>query len=462
MNFGDIFKMCIGSLKRRKGRTFLTALGVFIGCTSIILMVSVGAALSESQEQSIANMGDLTIINVHQGHNGQKEVKLDVKAIDGIREIAGVKGVMAKYNTGEYNVGMTAGNDRYIADWAEMAIVDMQSMSEMGYELLDGSFPTRSTDENSINAVIGQYLAYNFYDSYKSEGNNRVDRYSAQYDENGKYNPDAVIPDPLFNPLTESMKMTLSTYEENPKKLETGFKATGIIKEDYGKGWETSEGFFIDVNDYKKLVSKITGESEAAIKLEPGTVLVKATDIDSVAEVEKEIQNLGFNTSSMQSFREEMAKQMRNVELMLGGLGAISLFVAAIGITNTMIMSISERTKEIGIMKALGCYVKDIRALFLMEAGSIGLIGGVCGITFSLIASVIVNLVSMGVFPSGVTMETVKMALMGGEGITRRSAISPELVVFAIFFSIAVGVVSGYYPANKAVKISALEAIKDE
>ena len=64
---------------------------------------------------------------------------------------------------------------------------------------------------------------------------------------------------------------------------------------------------------------------------------------------------------------------------MLGGLGAISLLVAAIGITNTMIMSISERTKEIGIMKALGCYVRDIRAMFLMEAGSIGLLGGAGG-----------------------------------------------------------------------------------
>ena len=144
-------------------------------------------------------------------------------------------------------------------------------------------------------------------------------------------------------------------------------------------------------------------------------------------------------------------------------VGASAADIAAIGITNTMVMSISERTKEIGIMKALGCYVRDIRAMFLMEAGSIGLLGGILGLIFSFIISVIINLFSFGAFGGGgVTWELIKQALIGGEGVVRTSVIKPELVIFALVFSVLVGLVSGYQPANKAVKISALEAIRNE
>ena len=126
-------------------------------------------------------------------------------------------------------------------------------------------------------------------------------------------------------------------------------------------------------------------------------------------------------------------------------------------------LAISERTKEIGVMKALGCYVRDIRAMFLMEAGSIGLLGGVLGLLFSFIISVGINLFSFGAFSGGgVTWELIKQALIGGENVTRVSVIKPELIIFALVFSVLVGLVSGYQPANKAVKISALEAIRNE
>lgn len=103
---------------------------------------------------------------------------------------------------------------------------------------------------------------------------------------------------------------------------------------------------------------------------------------------------MGYSTSSMESIREPMEKEARQKQMMLGGLGAISLFVAALGITNTMIMSISERTREIGIMKSLGCYVRDIRLLFLSEAGAIGLLGGLVGCVVSMLIAIGINLAS--------------------------------------------------------------------
>ena len=217
----------------------------------------------------------------------------------------------------------------------------------------------------------------------------------------------------------------------------------------------------MDINALKALIQDLTGKTDT--KFEYSSINVKAESLDAVADVEQSIKDLGYSTYSMQSMRDELNKQTRQIELMLGGLGAISLFVAAIGITNTMIMSVSERTKEIGIMKALGCYVRDIRAMFLMEAGSIGLLGGVLGLLFSYIISVGINLFSFGAFGGGgVTWELIKQALIGGENVTRVSVIKPELIIFALVFSVMVGLVSGYQPANKAVKISALEAIRNE
>ena len=86
-------------------------------------------------------------------------------------------------------------------------------------------------------------------------------------------------------------------------------------------------------------------------------------------EVESQIKALGYETSSYEDMRKSLEEQSRAIQLILGGIGAVSLLVAAIGIANTMVMSVTERTREIGIMKALGCYVRDIRVMFLAEAG---------------------------------------------------------------------------------------------
>ena len=455
MRLSDIGKMCIDNLKRRKGRTILTVLGVFIGCTSIVIMVSIGAGMKESQDKMLAEMGDLSIIEVSQGMNDNgTQAKLDDAAVKSFREMEGVAAVMPKVSLDEVSVSMKAGiNDRYSCEWASIVGVDTSALEDMGFELIDGKFPAKGLDE----AVGGQYLAYNFYDSLMPEGRNMVDRWSS-YDENG--NP-TELPDPFFDALKTPITLEVTTGDENQPPYKKTMNIVGITKEDYGKGWETSEGIMMSIDAVKDLISKAKGTPN--VKLNYSQVLVKAADMSRVAEIESSIKSMGYYTYSMESMRESMEKSARQVQLMLGGLGAISLFVAAIGITNTMIMSISERTGEIGIMKALGCYVRDIRMLFLMEAGAIGLLGGIIGLIFSLLISVGINLFAMGAMGGGgITAQTILQALIGGEEVSRVSAISPGLMLFAIVFSVFVGLVSGYYPANKAVKIPALEAIKHE
>lgn len=364
MRFADILKMCFDSLSRRKGRTILTVLGVFIGCTSIIVMVSIGAGMQESYDQMLKNMGDLSIIEVYRGYNQstgtQTESKLDDKAVESFHEIAGVKAVMPKASLDGYNVGFKAGiNGRYTANWVDFAGIDSSALEDMGFELMDGRYP-----ESSDEVVVGQYFAYNFFDTLMPDGRNYVDRYI--WDENGNIDTEKV-PDPFFDPLKTSITMVLTPYDDGtgtePTPYEVELKVVGVMKEDRGKGYETSDGVMMDINALKALIQDLTGKTDT--KFEYSSINVKAESLDAVSDVEQSIKDLGYSTYSMQSMRDELNKQTRQIELMLGGLGAISLLVAAIGITNTMIMSISERTKD--NFSSLGS--PHLRQLAALEGG---------------------------------------------------------------------------------------------
>jgi len=172
-------------------------------------------------------------------------------------------------------------------------------------------------------------------------------------------------------------------------------------------------------------------------------------NLDNVESVSNEIRTLGFQTYSNAEYLESMQKQFAMIQAVLGGIGAVSLLVAAIGIANTMMMSIYERTKEIGVIKVLGCSLKNIRQMFLLEAGFIGLIGGVIGNILSLMMSFVVNKVvgSMG-------------AEMGMTDVI--SYIPPWLVLISLAFAILVGMAAGYFPARRAMKLSPLAAIRNE
>ena len=138
-------------------------------------------------------------------------------------------------------------------------------------------------------------------------------------------------------------------------------------------------------------------------------------------------------------------------QAVLGGIGAVSLFVAAIGIANTMMMSIYERTKEIGVMKVLGCDMDNIRDMFLMESGFIGLMGGVVGIILSLSISKIINVLYM--------QSNAAMYSMSAGDISR---IPLWLLGLALIFAVLVGMLAGLFPALRAMRLSPLSAIRNE
>ena len=175
---------------------------------------------------------------------------------------------------------------------------------------------------------------------------------------------------------------------------------------------------------------------------------VKVDDINHVDEVAASIREMGYNVETNAEYLDSMKSQFAIVQAVLGGIGAVSLLVAAIGIANTMMMSIYERTKEIGVMKVLGCSLKNIRQMFLLEAAFIGFLGGIAGNILSFLMSAVVNFV------------TGHGAAMGFDG--NISYIPWWLVLLALGFAVLVGVAAGYFPAKRAMKLSPLAAIRNE
>lgn len=461
MGFLDLFAMCRQNLLRRKGRTILTSLGVMIGCTAIIIMVSIGVASGESMEVMLQSMGDLSMIEIY----GYGQTPLNDDAIDQMRAMDHVVAATAKQYC-PYSYTLSAGtNDRYEQQWGYTQGLQTKAMEAIGYELLEGDYPVAGMKE--IQVVVGEYFAYTFTDTKRPEGRNRIDRYV--FDEEGNLDRENV-PEPYFSPMGMKMKLTVQVDEN--KTIQRDVQVVGIMKEDNGRGYETTEGMVMDISDMQALQAEMTkaqGFAPSREETKYDNAIVKVDDIENLAGVQDEITNMGFETWSMESIREPMLEETNRQQMVFGGLGAISLFVAAIGIMNTMVMSITERTREIGVMKALGCYVKDIRRIFLMEAGCIGLMGGMAGVLISLLIGFVMNLVSAGAgsYLQGIFQGMPLSSLSGlWEAVTtpgsRISVIPLWLIVTGLVISIAIGLLSGFYPANKAVKIPALEAIRHE
>ncbi len=147
-----------------------------------------------------------------------------------------------------------------------------------------------------------------------------------------------------------------------------------------------------------------------------------------------------------QAFQERMSEVTQTITIFLGGIAMVSLLVGGLGIANTMFMSVMERTRQIGILKALGTTNGEVTLIFLIEAGLMGFVGGIFGILLGFIAAGTISMVGFGLF--------------GGQ--ETRTVIPPALIVFALIFSLFVGIISGILPARRAAGLQPVEALRYE
>ena len=466
MKISDEISLSARNLLRRKGRTALTLVGVVIGTCMVVLMISLGIAQTKTNEEMLQSWGDLTQVQIYgygmmQGSDG-KPLYLDDAAIAGIKQIPHVAAATPYAQANNLEGEITAGrNGRYTSDIYNLIGIDPTALEPMGFALQSGSWPTNtpaSEKATKLQVLVGSSTGYNFQDSRKSYNSPKRYRYEGQTDANGKELP------PFVDIDKDKMTLTIKTGEGSTEKSRSWeLEIVGVLEPDGAKGYWTQSGIVLRIQDMKmlqKIYNDMTKTKEESKSYDQ--VYVKVDDLSNVTDVETAIHDLGFtNTYSMNQQREEMQKQVMNSQMIFGGIAAVSLLVAAINIINTMTMAIYERTREIGVMKVLGCELGNIRTMFLLESSTIGFIGGLIGLGISLIASFVLN--NLSTLGQGLDLSGLMGGgyYMGGGGGTI-SIIPPWLMLAALVFATLVGLVAGILPANKAVKISALEAIRHE
>lgn len=450
MKFFDLLRMSSGNLWKRKVRTVLTVLGVVIGVASIVVMVSLGLGLSQSLMAEYESYGSLRQIQVNEGwgEGSDQPKRLSQALIDEIRAMEHVESVhpvletqvIAKYGSLEANLQLQG--------------LPKEAFSDMNIKVAQGSLPL---DKENLTFFYGNEVPRQFYNP-KGGGT---------YWDTGEMPDIDLMRDPIFMVFdVDAYYAAGSTDEEgNTKKPPKKYliEASGL-EETPGENQWSQYGWLV-LCDLEKLQAELKKMfKNKVIPGQPQTkggkpykeifytrLLVNADDVDNVMTLQKTLTDMGYSASSQTEWVESQQKTMGYTQAVLGGIGAVSLFVAAIGIANTMMMSIYERTKEIGVMKVLGCDLRNIRSLFLLEAGFIGLIGGVIGLALSLILSLVINKFAVGLVSAI------------GPGVSGRISYIPVWLAFlSLIFAVLVGMAAGFFPARRAMRLSPLAAIRNE
>lgn len=439
------------SLFKRKFRTILTVLGVVIGTTSIVVMLSLGIGMKSAMLEQMSSYASLTTIQVNEPNRWGSDSSSDTEDLfldDTLVEmLQGMEHVTMVSPELEASAILRIGNyERYI--WIRG--ISPETMERMAIPLGQGSYPQP-----------GEPLAFIYGNQAICDFRN-VKTGTYEYWENGTLPPIDLYNDPGYVIFDTDRYWMAGSLDENgqvipqPKKYIIG--AAGIVEGTVDEWNSYSYSVYCDIDALKTQLQQVF--KGRAIPGQPtmksgkpykeifySTINVEVDDMDNVAEVQSQINLLGYETYAEADWISSEMEQMNIIQAVLGGIGAVSLFVAAIGITNTMMMSIYERTKEIGIMKVIGCRIRDIQTLFLMEAGFIGFIGGIVGVGLSYGLSVVINKL---------------VAQSDYFGIDKISRIPLWLSLLSVVFAIGIGMLSGLFPSIRAMRLSPLSAIRSE
>ena len=470
MNWMDLLRMSTSNLKRRKLRTFLTVLGVVIGTASIVVMISLGLGMQQSLYREVEQSGGLTTIKVSGAQAGnsmmysssRKEEEQPTKYINDqlLARLSKLEHVTLASPVYELPVvllkGGYEGNGQLLATTPE-------AMEARNINLAEGTLP--KPNSGHLNLVYGNGVLTMFNEKGSGKG----------YYETGRLPDIDLAKDSVFLILDQEGYYSQGSQnggeasgssdsgdgkQAQPKTIAKHVaKASGIVAGSPDEYNANYYNIFCDLDTLKQILKKeFNGR---VIPGQPTTksgkpykefcysyAQLKVDDIDSVDSVARIVREMGYNVETNAEYLDSMKGQFAIVQAVLGGIGAVSLLVAAIGIANTMMMSIYERTKEIGVIKVLGCSLKNIKQMFLVEAAFIGLIGGIIGNILSFLMSFVINIL------------TGNGAAMGIDG--NISYIPWWLVILSMGFAMLVGVAAGYFPALRAMRLSPLAAIRSE
>ena len=451
MRFLDLLTMSINNLRRRKVRTALTVLGVVIGTASVVVMVSLGIGLNALMMEMYSSYGSMTAIEIYNygnnGNNGTNDNPLYLTD-DTVKEFLRIPHVTSASPVLETNVILKQG---VYETNTSINGVTREFMEQI--PLGQGKLPDPKS--TAMEFIYGNAIVQWFQNSKTGKG-----YWDTQELPDIDYmnKPMFVIFDTDAYYQSRSGGSGDGTPVKAPKKYL--IRTAGVVEggiDDYNS---YAYGVYTDIDQLKTQLKKIYKKNPIPgqptnKKGKPysyfiyNQAYVYVDDMENVTAVQKAITDMGFQANSQMEWIEQSQQTYNMIQLVLGGIGAISLFVAAIGIANTMMMSIYERTKEIGVIKVLGCDLRTIRNMFLLESGFIGFMGGVIGVAISYGIGFIMNhFLGIGQIMTGQAGNISRIPLW----------LAAAAVVFAIF----VGMAAGFFPSLRAMHLSPLAAIRNE
>jgi putative ABC transport system permease protein len=379
-------------------RTALTILGIIVGITSIIILISLAGGLKEDVVSRLANFDpDLILILPTQISPGDfssvvRQGKLYEKDYNSIRQIPGVD-IMSKTISKR---------------------VALEFKDELVSATVYAIEPTIYRETTTLIVQNGRFL---------QDGDRDVVVFGGGIAE-------------LFD---EDVQVNSIVELDNRK-----YRVVGILEKTGNTFSNLDNIVYMDYNEGKRIFSDFILPNEISaiqVKVAEGYDVVEVSDrIEEVLmrnhKVSEDEKDFGILTAV--SLNEQINSIIEIISIFLSAVATISIIVGMIGISNTMFMSVMERTKEVGVLKAIGSTSKEIIYIFTIEAGILGLLGGILGLLFALIFNF-----TLGLF-----------------GVT--TAMSIELLLGSVVFAFGIGVLAGVLPAKRASEIPAIEALRYE
>jgi putative ABC transport system permease protein len=432
MSVFDLLALVVENLSRRKGRVALTAVGVIIGTAAVVLLVSLGSGLQQNAANQLGGIGDLTKISVSPNFSefdpvtGQPIITapLNDQAVEQIRGVSGVTAVIPQ---------------DYMQGWAQMTVDRLEGgaqilgagttdLNELGLRAEQGT-----TELLPGTVIVGFQTPNNFWDPRARPGQ------------------EPPAPPDLYN---KQITFTMIKYAEDGTEIRKTVRArvAGVLAESRD---EADYSIYMPLRDVEAMNSWFSGQRLDRNKIGYNSIVVRADSVENVLDVADQITALGFQAWTPQSFVQGINGFYIILQVIFGGVGAIALLVAAIGIANTMAMAILERTREIGLMKAVGATNRHVLSVFLGESAGIGFLGGLGGVLVGWGLGQVVNVFAVA-YLAGQAVQT------GGPPPTVAVATPAWLPAFALIFATIVGLLSGLYPALRAATLSPVIALKYE
>jgi len=407
MKFKSLLKFILSHFKRKKSRSVLTILGVSIAISAVLFLVSFGYGLQKLFLTKITTQKSLLTLNMTS--TGENGISITDKTLNKIKNIKGVDDVstlssfqsqvemVAKHS----NLSTSTTTSNNLISQSYLNVVDKNFFSLYGTKVIYGKVLSASERNDAVaNASLSSLMG--------NHGDEMVN-----------------------NNVVVSLLIATTTGESQIHKINNKFKIIGIVNDG-----SNNPQLYIEKNDAD---FPITTYQLAKVKVKSSNYL---------SSVRSELVSMGFFVSSVSDIVKQANRVFNLTTIIFAIFGIVAVFVAAIGLLNTMTITLLERTNEIGIMRAIGASPKDIKKTFLVESSIIGFLGGFVGIFLGIAISQIFNwLVNL-------------LAKMLGGGAVNLFYYPIWFMLFIIAFSTLIGFISGYFPARRAAKLNPLKALR--